>query len=193
VTATDQTCPSFSELADYWTPDIAPADIESIEAHVFECQRCAQLLATTEQLRSGIVMLARSGNVQAFVTDAVLNRLARDGVRVRSYALAPGGSVKCAVWADDEVILSRLRADFSGVTSVDAEMCLESGEPWAQATDVPVRAGASELLLALPASILRDGPNVPMRLTLRRSATGSAEGILAEYLFQHEGSLSRNE
>jgi hypothetical protein len=191
VTATDQTCPSFSELADYWTPDIAPADIESIEAHVFECQRCAQLLATTEQLRSGIVMLARSGNVQAFVTDAVLNRLARDGVRVRSYALGPGESVQCAVWADDEVMLTRLRADFGGVESVDAEMRLDTGEQWGRATDVPIRAGASELLLALPASAVRTVPKMPMRLTLRRSADTPGGEILAEYTFLHEGALDR--
>ena len=48
------------------------------------------MLAEADRLRDGIGALARAGSIQAFVNDAVLNRLARDGVRIRSYALGPG-------------------------------------------------------------------------------------------------------
>jgi hypothetical protein len=184
-------CPSPSDLSDYWTSDATPAEIERIEAHVFECEGCARRLSEAERLRAGIGALAQSGSVQAFVTDAMLNRLARDGVRVRSYVLGPGETVRCAVWADDEVLVTRLRADFTGVSSVDAEMRLETGEEWSHATDVPVCEGATELVMALPASVVRNAPSAPMRLTLRGSAGSRKEDLLAEYVFDHEGALDR--
>ncbi len=187
-----QTCLSFSDLAEYWTTDVAAADIERIEGHVFECNRCARLLAEADQLRTAIGDLARAGAIQAFVTDEVLNRLAREGVRVRTYTLGPGDSVRCAVWADDDVLVARLRGDFTGLASVDAEMRFDTGEEWSRVADVPVRLGATELVLALPASLVRKAPNAPMRLTLRRVAADSSSGnVLAEYVFHHEGALDR--
>ena len=165
MTATRTPCPSFGELADYWTSDITPDEAEQIETHVFDCERCARMLAEADRLRVGIRDLARSGNVQAFVNDAVLNRLARDGVRVRSYALDPGETVRCAVWADDDVIVARLRADFTGVESVDAEMRFDTGEEWAQATDVPVRKGETEMptYLCWPSGVRK---SISMRATM---------------------------
>jgi hypothetical protein len=187
VTETSTACPTFGELADYWTSDTAPGDTEQIETHVFECERCAKMLAEADRLREGITDLARSGHIQAFVTDAVLNRLARDGVRVRYYALNPGESVRCAVWSDDDVLVTRLRGDFAGVESVDAEMRLDSGEQWGNTTDIPVPQGATELVMALPAALVRTAPQMPMRLTLR----ARDERVLAEYIFNHEGALER--
>ena len=183
-------CLSFGELADYWTSDVPAADAERIEAHVFECARCARLLAEAEQLRAGIGALALGGSVQAFVTDSFLNQLARDGVRVRTYSLEPGDSVRCSAWSDDEVIVARLRADFKGIAAVDAEMRAPTGETWGQSTDVPVREGATEIVLALPATRIRSAPEGPMRLTLRTS--GSPAGtVIAEYVFNHEGAHAR--
>jgi len=191
MSSTSTPCPSFGELADYWTSDIAPADAEQIEAHVFECERCARMLAEADRLRTGIGALARAGNIQAFVTDAVLNCLARDGVRVRYYALNPGESVRCAVWSDDDVLVTRLRGNFAGVESIDAEMRLDSGEQWGHTTDIPVAAGATELVMALPAALVRTAPQTPIRLTLRASDGSQPERVLAEYTFNHEGTLER--
>jgi hypothetical protein len=185
-------CLSFGELADYWTSDIPEADAERIEAHVFECARCARLLAEAEQLRAGLGALALAGGFQAFVTDGLLNRLARDGVRVRAYALNPGDTIRCSAWADDEVLVARLRADFKGIPAVDAEMRLPTGEQWGRSTDVPVREGATELVLALPATRVRSAPEGPMRLTLRASGSHAGDGaIVAEYIFDHEGAHER--
>ena len=58
----------------------------------------------------------RSAEIGGFVTDAVLNRLSREGVRVRTYTLSPGAVVPCAVWDDDELMALRLHGDFGGAS-----------------------------------------------------------------------------
>jgi hypothetical protein len=191
MTAHSTTCLSIGELSDYWTSDVSPEEIERIETHVFNCSSCTDLLAEADLLRRSIGDVVRSGGLQAFVTDSVLNQLARDGARVRSYAMDAGGSVQCAVWDEDEVLVTRLRADFSGVASVDAVMRLDTGEEWSRALDIPVPEGSREVIMALPASLVRRAPEVPMRLSLRPSTASPDEAPLAEYTFDHRGAHTR--
>jgi len=191
MTARPGVCLSIGELSDYWTADVSPDDMERIEAHVFACRACTELLADVDRLRRSIGDVARTGGFQAFVTDSLLNQFARDGVRVRAYAMDAGGSVQCAVWDDDEVLVTRLRADFSGVTAVDAVMRLDTGEEWGRASDIPVPEGSRELIMALPAALVRRAPEVPIRLTLRSSAASPGESPFAEYTFDHRGAHTR--
>jgi hypothetical protein len=149
------------------------------------------LLTEADRLQRSIGAVARSGGFQAFVTDSLLNQLARDGVRVRHYVMDAGGSVQSAVWDEDEVLVTRLRADFSGVTAVDAVMRLDTGEEWGRASDIPVHEGSHEVIMALPAELVRRAPEVPMRLTLRSSSASPGEAPLAEYTFDHRGSHTR--
>jgi hypothetical protein len=189
MTTSRRECLTFAELADYWTAD-EDVDVQGIEEHVFACASCARLLADTEELRDAIRLATKSGHVQAFITDGVLNRLSREGVRVRTFVLEPGEAVQCAAWADDEIIVARLRGDFADVDSADAELKLETGEPWGGGVDIPVRPGTKELLLALPAEAVRHAPSAPIRLTLRASS-GSSRGVIGEYIFEHEGGFQR--
>lgn len=94
---TQGVCLSIGELSDYWTADVSPDDMERIEGHVFSCSACSELLADVDRLRRNLGDVARTGGFQAFVTDSLLNQFARDGVRVRAYAMDAGGSVQCAV------------------------------------------------------------------------------------------------
>jgi len=191
MTTRSSACLSMGELSDYWTSDASPEDVERIETHVFTCGACTDLLAAADQLRRRVGDVVRAGAVQAFVTDGLLNQLARDGVRVRSYAMNAGGSVQCAVWDDDEILVTRLRADFSGVTALDAVMRLDTGEEWGRASDIPVPEGSREVIMALPAELVRRAPEVPIRLTLRSSAASPGESPLAEYTFDHRGAHTR--
>jgi hypothetical protein len=191
MTGTRSTCLSIGELSDYWTTDLPRDEVERIESHVFDCAACTELLAEADALRRSIGDVARSGGFQAFVTDSLLNQLASDGVRIRSYVMDAGGAVQCAVWDDDEILVTRLRADFSGVTAVDAEMRLDTGDVWGCAADIPVGEGSRELILAVPAALVRDAPEIPMRLTLRSSSAVPGDPVLAVYTFDHRGSHTR--
>ncbi len=181
-------CFTIGELADYWTPDLTPEEVASIEAHVFDCAACARLLGEARQVSQAIGALVRSGAYLGAATESVLNQLARDGVRVRSYTVEPGETVQCAVWEDDEVVVARLRADLSGLRGVNAVLRDPSGDEKLRVERLPVKEGSTEILLAIPAAALRSVPAEPMRLTLE--AEGDARAV-AEYIFQHEGIHSR--
>jgi hypothetical protein len=184
-------CLSIGELSEYWTSDVSAEDMARIEALVFACAACTELLENADHLRRSIGDVARAGGFQAFVTDSLLNQLARDGVRMRTYAMDAGGSVQCAVWDDDEILVTRLRGDFGDVSAIDATMQLDTGEEWGRASDVPIREGSRELIMALPAALVRHAPEVPMRLILRASSAPPDAASLAEYTFDHRGAHSR--
>jgi hypothetical protein len=118
---TDSRCSApigFADVVDYWAGDLTQAEEDRIEEHVFTCADCARELATAEALARGITAVAREGRLHSVVTDAILNRLAADGVRVRMYTLEGAGIVPCAVWADDDLVVARIRADFAEVDAV---------------------------------------------------------------------------
>ena len=104
------------ELTDYAAGELAAADAAAIEEHLFACADCGARAAEFDAVVRAIPPALRSADVGGFVTDDVLNRLAREGVRVRTFALSPGAIVPCAVWADDELMVLRLRGDFGSAT-----------------------------------------------------------------------------
>jgi hypothetical protein len=125
------------------------------------------------------------------VTDALLNRLAKDGVRIRMYTLEPGVVVPCSVWTDDDLVVTRIRADFSGVASTTLVTRLASGQEVSRLSDVLVRPGQGEIIDAISASLLRRLPSTSVRLTLTgRTATG--ERTIGEYVLEHAGTFDRS-
>src|SRR4051794_29295738 len=86
-------------MVDYWSGGLPTQEAEAIEEHVFSCAACAARLEALAALAGGISSLARQGRFCGIISRGTLNRLQRDGVRVRVYSLFPGDVVPCSVFA----------------------------------------------------------------------------------------------
>ena len=190
---TDTHCPApigFADVVDYWAGDLTRPEEDRIEEHVFTCADCARELAAAEALARGIAAVAREGRFHSVVTDAILNRLAADGVRVRTYTLDGAGIVPCAVWVDDDLVVARIRADFAGVDSVTVVTRQASGDEISRLSDVAVRPGQREILNAFSAAHLRKLPPTRVRVTVTAQIE-SGERTIAEYTLEHAGAFDR--
>jgi anti-sigma factor RsiW len=181
---------SSAEVFDYWAGDLEAGEEARVEEHVFRCASCAAALAEGEALATGLRTVVGSGNFHALVSDAVLNRLARDGVRVRTFALNPGDVVPCAVWDDDEVIVTRLRGHFPAAATVSVVATLATGEEVSRSDGITVRPGEHELVDAIAAAWLRQLPATTVRLRVTSHTAGQEEQLLGEYTLSHAGPLS---
>lgn len=190
---TDTRCPEpieFADVVDYWAGDLTQAEESRVEEHVFSCDDCARELAAAEALVRGVAAVAREGRLHTVVTDAILNRLAADGVRIRMYTLEGPGTVHCAVWTDDDLVVARIRADFAGVESVTIVTRQASGDEISRLSDVAVRPGQREILNAFSAARLRELPPTRVQVTVT-AQIGSGERTIAEYTLEHAGAFDR--
>ena len=179
---TDSRCSApigFSDVVDYWAGDLTQAEEDRIEEHVFTCADCARELATAEALARSITAVAREGRLHSVVTDAILNRLAADGVRVRTYTLEGAGIVPCAVWADDDLVVARIRADFAEVDAVTIVTRQASGDEISRLSDVAVRPGQREILNAFSAAHLRKLPPTRVHVTVT-AQIGTGERTISD-------------
>ena len=181
---------SSADIFEYWAGELDPPDEERIESHIFGCAGCAAALAEGEALASGLRSLVRSGTFHSLVSESVLNRLARDGARIRTFSVRPGDVVPCAVWDDDDVIVTRLRGDFSGVDNVSVVATLGSGQELSRSDGIAVRPGQEELIEATSAEWIRQLPATTVRFRVTTTREGE-ERVLGEYTLTHAGSLSR--
>ena len=186
-------CPApigFADVIDYWAGDLTRAEEDRLEEHVFSCAECAREVAAAEALTRGIAAVAREGRLHSVVTDAILNRLAADGVRVRMYTLEGPGIVPCSVWADDDLVVTRIRADLADVDSVTIVTRQASGEEISRLSDVAVRPGQREILNAFSAAHLRKLPPTRVRVTVTAQIR-NGERTIAEYMLEHAGAFDR--
>jgi hypothetical protein len=180
----------FAEAVDYWAGELSAADEGRIEAHAFGCVACERELAAAGALAGGVSAAVREGRIHAVITDDVLNRLAADGARIRMFTLDGPAVVPCAVWADDDLVVSRIRADFAGVAAVDIVTRQATGEEIGRLSDVPIRPGQREILNAFSAASLRALPET--RVLVRVTAhAGGGERTLAEFTLEHAGAFGR--
>jgi len=181
---------SFADLLDYWVGDLDRAGAERVEAHVFECAECADRLADIATIAAAVAEAVRGARVQSVITDAVLNKLSRDGLRIRMYTHQPGRLTPCAVWPEDDLIVSRLRGDFSGYDEVTLVLKTDEGPEVSRNTDIPLISGTHEILTATSAAHLRQLPSIRLKLIVS-GKRGDTEQVIAEYGLEHGGAMSR--
>lgn len=180
---------ALADLTDYAAGELTDADAAAFEEHLFACADCGSRAAEFDALVRAIPPAVRSAEVGGFVTDAILNRLAREGVRVRSYALSPGAVVPCAVWDDDEVMALRLRGDLRGSSELTLSQRI-TGREVIRATGAIAAGSQAEIIYALPAAWVRQLPVTEVEVLLTATEEGR-ERQVGRYILVHEGSLRR--
>jgi hypothetical protein len=180
---------TLDALTDYAAGELPEADAAAIEDHLFACADCSARAAEFEALLRVIPAAVRTVEFGGFVTDAVLNRLARDGARVRTFSLTPGAVVPCAVWDDDEIMALRLRADLHGASEVTLTQTV-GGTEVIRATSQVGAGTPGELIFLTPAAWVRELPVVDVEVRLSGSI-GGEERPIAHYTLMHGGLLHR--
>lgn len=174
-------------LVDYWAGDLVAADAEAVEEHVFACEACAGRLAGVAALARGISRTARrTGGMRLSATPALIDALSKHGVRMRHYRLGPGESVACTVGADDDLVVTWLRADLMGTERVDLAAYDASGAPLGRWEDMPVDPASGQVLFTLPGDEMRTWPDMVQRICVVAIEQGR-ERVLGEYTFNHTG------
>lgn len=171
-------------LLDYWTHDLADGpELDRLEEHLFACGDCSGRLNQLAALGTGLAAVVRQGRFAGIVSRAILNRLQRDGVHVRMFWLSPGETVPCAVFPGDDLVVTALKADFSGVDAVTLSVSGPGESSFGKYDEVPVAGLGGELLWATPAAVVQQMPSMRLQLTLTSAAATHAE--LGRYVLEH--------
>ena len=172
----------FAALVEYWFGELPQNEEERIEEHLLGCAQCSERLGDLGKVGAGISSAFRSGEVRAVISPAFLQEMKREGLRVREYDVAPGGSVNCTISAADDAVVSRLQAPLEGATRVDLVHLDEQGE--GRLPDIPFEPAAGEVLFCPSAASLKKSP--AHTATLRLLAVDEAgEHPIGEYTFIH--------
>ena len=105
---------STDVLLDYWLHDTDPATTDALDEHLMQCDECGQALDDLIALGDGVRAAFRAGAVSGVTSDAFLQRLVAQGLRVREYRLSHNGSVNCTVAPEDELLVAHLEAPLAG-------------------------------------------------------------------------------
>jgi hypothetical protein len=180
-------CPrplGLSLLLDYWLAEIDPQQEERVEEHLLGCGHCSAELEQVVAIGAALRALLRGGSIHAVLPGGVLQRLARDGLRIREYRLDPGGSVDCGVHPDDDLVVSRLRVPLADVDRLDVVVIEGDAAPSHRLIDVPFEGAGDEIVLLPGTAALRQ--REPHVQTVRLLAVEpDGERLLGEYVFRH--------
>jgi len=171
------------QLVDYWAGELPAADGSALEEHLFSCAECSARLEAVASVAGGVAALARQGRISGIISRAMLNKLQRDGVRVRQFTLDPGETVPCAAYPGDDVVVTSLNANLSGVQSVSLRVTGPGGTTFGAIDDIPVSASSTGVLWVTPGAFVRSMPSTQLRLTLR----SADDALLGEYVLEHTG------
>jgi hypothetical protein len=172
----------FAALVEYWFGDLGQGDEERIEEHLLGCAQCSDRLDDLAELGAGISSAFRSGAVWAVISPALLQKMKEEGLRLREYPVAPGGSVNCTISAADDAVISRLEASLEGVTRLDVVHLNDQGE--VRLFDIPFEPTAREVLFC-PSAVRLKKKSAHTHIVRLLAVDQAGERPLGHYTFFH--------
>jgi hypothetical protein len=179
----------LERLLGYWFGELAEADADELEIHLFDCPACHASLDELAAIADGVRALTCKGTLRTIVTDVFVARLGRAGLKLREYSVPAFGSVNCSVGPDDEVVVARLEADMREAGRVDALLYDIEGEGVERIEDVPLGAARDALVFTPRTDALRSLPDSTARVRLL-AVDAHGEHVLGDYTFHHTATPS---
>ncbi|HJL16739.1 MAG TPA: zf-HC2 domain-containing protein [Sandaracinaceae bacterium LLY-WYZ-13_1] len=176
---------ALARLVDWVTGDAAEDEVAEVEQHVMGCDACARTADRLMDLGDAVAALARDGALRHAATPSVLARMDADGLDVRRYDVRPGEAVECQATPTQAYAITWLRADLSGVASVDVEVAAEGGPVLDTVRDVPFDRREGAVVLVEDGDSIRALPRIDLRLTMRGRDASGEERELGTYLLRH--------
>lgn len=186
------TCPNPIDaalLADYWLGALPKSEERGVEEHLFSCDACGERLRQVIAMANGIRRLAHEGSLLIVVSDAFLNRAARQGLQIREYAPPRGGAIDCTVTAEDDLLIGRLHADFAGVKRVDLSLCDRNRAELRRLEDVPFDPKTTSVAFQQPIGYAKAAASETMVARLLAFDDSGSQRLLGEYTFNHTRTL----
>ena len=181
---------NFEYLVAYWLGELPEGQEEKIEEHLFGCAHCAGRLEWLAALSAGVRAAVRAGALGMMVSAPFVEAMKQAGLRLREYRLDPGGRVDCTIRADEDAVVSHMRASLAGVRRVDLLQEVEVGgvaQPEVRLEDVPFDPVSGELVFIPQPAALKKMPAHRMRMRLV-SVGEAGEVPIGEYTFEHSPS-----
>jgi hypothetical protein len=176
-------------LADYWLGILPGKEEEAAELHLLNCDSCGARLRELIALAAGVRNLTREGSLLMIVSDALLERVTQEGLRVREYAPPPGGSIACTVTAEDDFLVGRLTADLSQAKRVDLCLCDARRTERLRLADIPFNSSAGSVAFQQSITYAKAAPSETMIARLVSCNDAGGESLLGEYTFNHRRTL----
>ena len=170
--------PDDPRLLDWWRGELSEVEGDAFEEHLFDCEGCRHAAEALAGIEAGVRAIVRKGGIGFIPSASVLERMRRDGVRMRTYRVSPGETVACTVAADDDLVVTHLVAELADVERVD--IALVGGGVAMHLGGIPVEPGRGEVVFASAAAAIRRLPRcvLQVRVTAR-------ERVLGEYTLDH--------
>jgi hypothetical protein len=174
------------QLLAYWLHETGPQETEAVDEHLMQCDRCGRALDALVTLGRGIRDALRAGEVAAAIPGSFAQRLAGRNGRVRSYHLQAGGSVRCTIAPDDELLLVQLDVPLDGIDRLDA-LVTNSLEPGTahRLADLPFDPAGGSVFWVQQIARIRQLPAHTTSIVLV-TPDGGGERALGSYTFMHE-------
>ena len=177
----------FERLVAWWLGELAGGEEEKLEGHFFACAHCAGRLEWLAALSSGVRMAVGAGVLGVVVSAPFVEAMKRAGMRLREYRLGPGMTVNCTIRADEDAVVSRIRAPLAGVKRLDAVRRVEVGgveQPEVRLEDVPFDPASGEVLFIPSAAWVKKMPAMRQHVRLL-AVEEEGERLVGEYTFAH--------
>jgi len=163
-------------LTSYWLDDLAPAEAEAVEAHVFACAECAAKLRSMAELIDGLRELVRAA------PPPILSRsdlAALRGRGVELFEVCPGRAsrVQIEIPHTAAVCIVRLPIERGDLDTVDVALSKPDEAPFLLLADVPLEPDSDEVIVACSRHVA--AAHAQLRLVVR-GRVGAVERVLAD-------------